>query len=79
MCANLQNSGEHEVIAFDVDREKLENLRAVGVSIAPGVGEAVAGIDLVMTSLPGPKQVADVAFSPNGIFHNIDIGGSYRC
>ncbi len=71
MCANLQNSGEHEVIAFDVDREKLENLRAVG--------EAVAGVDLVMTSLPGPKQVADVAFSPNGIFHNIDIGGSYRC
>ena len=56
MCANLQNSGEHEVIAFDVDREKLENLRAVGVSIAPGVGEAVAGIDLVMTSLPGPNK-----------------------
>lgn len=71
MCANLLKSGHYEISVFDIDQSKTENLAAMGARRARSVAEAVAGMDRVLTSLPGPEQVCQVAMEPGGLFDSI--------
>jgi 3-hydroxyisobutyrate dehydrogenase-like beta-hydroxyacid dehydrogenase len=77
MCANLARSGAYDVVAFDIDVGKVDRLAEHGVITAQSIAGAVTGADLVMTSLPGPKEVDAVAFEDDGLFASIQPGAAW--
>ena len=77
ICSNLIRHGKHDILVFDVDSSKATNLVELGAQSANSIPEAIQGADLVFTSLPGPKQIAEVAFSENGIFANLPSGSGW--
>lgn len=77
MAANLVKVAEHEVSVFDLDSMRADNLVEQGSRRATSVADAVTGADIVMTSLPGPKQVEAVAFGEDGLFANIQPGSAW--
>ena len=60
MARNLVSSG-HSVVAADLDPAKVDALVAVGARRAGSAAEAAAGAFMVLTSLPGPRQIEAVA------------------
>lgn len=56
MCRHVIEHG-FEVTAFDVDAHAVERAVASGATPARNVTEAVSGIEILVTSLPGPPQV----------------------
>lgn len=77
MCANLIKKDSHNIVVFDLDESKVNNLEAMGALRASTMQEAIFKSDLILTSLPGPKQVQQVAFDENGIFQNIQTGAAW--
>lgn len=76
MARNIALSGEHQLRAFDIDSEKAGNLVELGAVQVDSVKQATAGADLVMTSLPGPKQIEQVAFN-DGLISSLDVGAAW--
>ena len=66
MAQNLQRSGQHQLKVFDIDPARCETLCALGARTATDVADVVCDADVVMTSLPGPKQIEEVALGDNG-------------
>jgi 3-hydroxyisobutyrate dehydrogenase-like beta-hydroxyacid dehydrogenase len=66
MAQNLQRSYQHQLSVYDIDASRCESLVALGALPAAGVTEAVRDADVVMTSLPGPKQIEAVALGDDG-------------
>lgn len=66
MAQNLQRGGQHQLSVFDIDPVRCEILCAAGARMAVDVADAVRDADVVMTSLPGPKQIEEVALGDNG-------------
>lgn len=70
-CIGLGNMGGHmarnlvaaglDVVAADLDPSKVQSVVEAGARPARSPADAVDGADLVMTSLPGPKQIEAVA------------------
>lgn len=76
MAANLQKAG-HELIVHDVRKEAAESHLANGASWAKSAAEAAQGAELILTSLPGPKQVEEVALGEGGILQGASTGAIY--
>src|SRR5215212_8235035 len=76
MAANLQKAG-HELVVHDVRREAAEGHLASGARWANTAAEAAQGAELVLTSLPGPKQVEEVALGEGGILQGAAKGAIY--
>ena len=76
MAENLIRDGQHDVRVFDIDKPKTRGLAALGAGVGDSIATVVSGADLVMTSLPGPKQVSMVAFE-DGIFENLQTGAAW--
>jgi putative dehydrogenase len=60
IARNLVDRG-WRVIGFDIDAAKRAELAAAGVSIAGDVGQLARDAPVIMTSLPSPAAVEDVA------------------
>jgi 3-hydroxyisobutyrate dehydrogenase len=76
MAANLQKAG-HDVTVHDVRREAAEAHLANGAKWANSAAEAAQGAEIVLTSLPGPKQVEDVALGEGGILQGAAKGAIF--
>jgi 3-hydroxyisobutyrate dehydrogenase len=76
MVANLQKAG-HELVVFDVRREAGEEALSRGARWAETPADAARQSEMVMTSLPGPKEVAAVVFEENGVMHGAQPGSYY--
>jgi len=76
MARNMALSGEHQLLAFDIDPEKAGNLLELSAEQVDSVKQATAGADLVMTSLPGPKQIEQVAFN-DGLISSLGVGAAW--
>jgi 3-hydroxyisobutyrate dehydrogenase len=76
MAANLQKAG-HDVVVHDVRREAAEGHLANGAAWANSAAEAAQGAELILTSLPGPKQVEAVALGEGGILQGAAKGAVY--
>lgn len=74
MAQNLQRSGEHELSVFDIDPARCDALRALGARSAKDVTDSVHDADVVMTSLPGPKQIEAVALGDQGFVSRMKSG-----
>ena len=77
MVANLQKSGQHELVVYDVRREAGEAALGRGARWAETPADAARQSELVLTSLPGPKEVEQVALGPNGIIAGAQPGLIY--
>ncbi len=60
MAANLVSAG-HQVTVADLDPAKVSRLVAHGAQPAASASAAASGVDILMTSLPGPAQIEAVA------------------
>ena len=76
MAANLQRAG-HELVVHDVRPEAAAGHLAHGASWANSPAEAAQGVELILTSLPGPKQVEGVALDEGGILQGAAKGAVY--
>ena len=76
MCRNIIQGG-HEVRVHDLSDAAVQTCVAVGGMAAGSVAGAVSGSEVVMTSLPMPKDVEAVALGPDGILENAVAGAIY--
>ena len=76
MACNLVRAG-YRMKVFDIDPERNAPLAALGAEVASSIADAVSGVDFVMTSLPGPKQIRSVTFGPDGVIENMQTGGTW--
>ncbi|NEP11164.1 MAG: NAD(P)-dependent oxidoreductase [Symploca sp. SIO2C1] len=66
MVANLLKTG-FEVAVYDIQRSKAEALIAAGASWRNSIPEVAGDADVVITSLPGPKQLEAVMLGDAGV------------
>ena len=77
MCRNIIKKSNHAVTVFDLNPAAVKTCTDLGATAAKSVAEATKGADIVMTSLPMPKDVEAVALGDNGILANIGKGQTY--
>ncbi|MGH8014075.1 MAG: NAD(P)-dependent oxidoreductase [Candidatus Binataceae bacterium] len=76
MALNLIKAG-HKLTVNDVRREVAEPHLSGGAAWADTPAQVAQKSELVMTSLPGPKEVEAVALGPNGLLEGIDKSAVY--
>ena len=62
---------------FDLNPAAVKTCTDLGATAAKSVAEVTKGADIVMTSLPMPKDVEAVTLGDNGILANIGKGQTY--
>lgn len=73
MAYNLCKA-EYEVMVNDLNRDLSKRHVEVGATWADSVKEIALKNDVIMTSLPGPKEVQAVALGPDGLLANMKPG-----
>ncbi len=76
MVCNLLKAGYH-VTVFDLSKSKAENLLAVGATWASNLTEGLENSDVVISSLPGPQQVAEVYLGDHGLLSHAKPGTTF--
>lgn len=76
MAANVLRAG-YELVAHDIRREAATPLLENGASWADTPAELAAECDVVLTSLPGPRDVEAVALGDGGVLEGMRAGGVY--
>lgn len=76
MTKNLQAAG-YPLVVTDLRRESAAALLADGARWAESPREVASSSDLVITMLPTPKHVADVASGADGIIAGLADGGTW--
>ena len=66
MAANLVRAG-FEVLAFDLDEQRMTEAVANGCTAAESPRTGAAMADVVMSSLPGPRQIAAAGLGEDGL------------
>jgi 3-hydroxyisobutyrate dehydrogenase len=77
MCRNIIKRSNHQVTVFDLNPAAVKTCTDLGGTAAKSIAEVTKGADVVMTSLPMPKDVEAVALGDNGILANISKGQTY--
>ena len=73
MATNLQKAG-HELIVNDIDEAKTAPHRERGATWADTPEEVARQAPIVLTSLPGPAEVEEVALGPQGLSMGLSRG-----
>jgi len=76
MCRNIIKGG-HEVVVFDLSAAAIKACTDMGAREGASPKDVAVQVDVVMTSLPMPKDVEAVALGPNGIIEGIKQGTVY--
>jgi 3-hydroxyisobutyrate dehydrogenase len=76
MVANLQEHG-HDLIVNDVRRESAGPALEQGAVWAASPREAARDAEIVLSSLPGPKQVEEVVLGDDGVVNGIASDAIY--
>jgi len=75
MAANLIKAG-YPTTVFDASHDKAENLLAQGAHWADSLALGAENADVVMCSLPGPKQVREVMMGDQGLIAHVNAGAT---
>src|ERR1700742_537529 len=67
MCRNIIRNTNHEVVVFDLSADAVKACTDLGASSGASVADVAARCDVVITSLPIPRVVEDVALGAGGI------------
>ena len=73
MAQNLQRRCQENgdvLCVFDLNRQAVELLTAQGAIAAQSIADIACSSDVILTSLPSAKQIADVAFGKQGLLAN---------
>jgi 3-hydroxyisobutyrate dehydrogenase-like beta-hydroxyacid dehydrogenase len=73
-CANVCRGAGLPVTAFDLAPENVERVVEAGAVAASGVAEVARTADLVLLSLPGGPEVADVLYGAEGVLAHASPG-----
>lgn len=76
MCRNIIKGG-HDVVVFDLNAASVKACTDLGARAGVSPKDVAAQSDVVMTSLPMPKDVEAVALGPNGIIEGVKQGTVY--
>lgn len=76
MAANVLKAG-YDLSVHDIRREAATPLLENGASWADTPAELAAECDVVLTSLPGPREVEAVALGEGGVLEGMRAGGVY--
>jgi len=77
MCRNIVKRSNHQVTVFDLNVAAVKTCTDLGATAAKSIAEVTKGADVVMTSLPMPKDVETVTLGDNGILATISKGQTY--
>jgi 3-hydroxyisobutyrate dehydrogenase-like beta-hydroxyacid dehydrogenase len=77
MCRNIIRNTNHDVVVFDLDPAAVAACTTLGASAGPSVADVASRCDVVITSLPVPRVVEEVALGPGGIAENARPGTVY--
>ena len=77
MCRNIVKKSNHQVTVFDLNAAAVKTCTDLGATAAKSVAEVTKGADVVMTSLPMPRDVEAVTLGDGGILANIAKGQTY--
>jgi 3-hydroxyisobutyrate dehydrogenase-like beta-hydroxyacid dehydrogenase len=77
MCRNIIRKSNQEITVFDLNPAAVKACTDIGARAVASVAELAAGADVIMTSLPMPKDVEAVALGPGGIAENARQGTVY--
>ena len=73
MAANLLNA-QYNLTVYDIRREMGQTLEAAGARWGSSPKNVAAQSDVVLTSLPGPREVEAVVLGENGVFAGLNSG-----
>ncbi len=76
MCRNIIKGG-HDVVVFDLSAAGIKACTDLGARAGTSPKDVASQVDVVMTSLPMPKDVEAVALGPNGIIEGAKQGTIY--
>ena len=76
MASNIQKA-DYPLVVYDVRSEAITSFVEHGARPATSPAEVARLSDVLFTSLPGPKEVEEVALGPRGILEGIKPGGIY--
>ncbi len=71
---HLMRSG-HDLTVYDIRAEVLEAFKGLGVRVASSVKQLSELSDVVILTLPSPKEVEEVLFSEGGVVSGLRRGG----
>jgi 3-hydroxyisobutyrate dehydrogenase-like beta-hydroxyacid dehydrogenase len=74
MCRNIIRNTNHEVIVFDLDPAAVAACTGIGAAAGTSVADVAARCDVVITSLPIPRVVEEVALGAGGIAESAKPG-----
>jgi 3-hydroxyisobutyrate dehydrogenase-like beta-hydroxyacid dehydrogenase len=77
MCRNIVKRSNHQVTVFDLNAAAVKTCTDLGATAAKSIAEVTKGADVVMTSLPMPKDVEAVTLGDGGILATIAKGQTY--
>jgi len=77
MCRNIIKRSNHQVTVFDLNPAAVKTCTDLGGTAAKSIAEVTKGADVVMTSLPMPRDVESVTLGDGGILANIAKGQTY--
>jgi len=77
MCRNIIKKTNHTVTVFDLNPDSVKTCTDLGATAGKSVAEVAAGSEVIMTSLPMPKDVEAVALGAGGILENAKPGTVY--
>lgn len=76
MCKNIIRGG-HDVTVYDLDQDAIAACTELGAAQGASASDVAAQVEVVMTSLPMPRDVEAVALGPNGIAEGAKPGTIY--
>ena len=76
MAANILKSG-YNLTVYDIRREVRQSLEAAGATWAVSPKAVAARSDVVLSSLPGPREVEAVVLGEDGVFAGLNSGCAY--
>ena len=77
LCRNNIKKTNHTVTVFDLNPDSVKTCTDLGATAGKSVAELAAGSEVIMTSLPMPKDVEAVALGAGGILENAKPGTVY--
>ena len=76
MAANILKA-RHDLTIYDVRREMGRNLEDAGAKWAVSPKDVAAQSEVVLSSLPGPREVEAVVLGEEGVFAGLNRGSAY--
>lgn len=77
MCHNLIKKSNHTVTVFDLNAAAVKTCTDLGATAGKSIADVARDADIVMTSLPMPRDVEAVALGEGGVLASLAKGKTY--